>query len=254
MSTSVDQTTRDTVSKFVADGFMFTSFDVTVAVRRALGKGMFVSHHDVKNVVEGMYNDGDMQQHVRNVINVGANVEPWLYYHPTCDVTDYDPHWINNNPNQTNMKADVSSVPASTGYTPPSLDLDDEEDADEAEADVDTTPSCSTSAATTQTPVSSVRLGKNEHRLTVEGRLHIPINITRQAGLYPYQQVSLIRSKDKITIHPYAIPSSHQKIVKVNKDGRIRIGYWDLKYIAVAPKSTTFKVELDNSDIVIQTV
>jgi len=259
---SAQQEIQDTVQKFVSDGFMFTAFDITRTVRKAVGKSTFVSHSDVNNAVQSMHNSGDLDQYVRNLINVGANVEPWLYYHPYSDVANYDPHWGDNNLDQDGMKADTASAPASAsgGYAPASLDLDDEDEDDEDEDDdADTsasTPVASVTAAfgTPTNPIQGKKLGKNEHRVTKAGRLQIPINMARTAGFAPYQSVSIINGGDTLTVQGLPIPASNTVIVQVNRDGRIRLSQKILKAISSTPKSDIYKVERDNNEIVIQTV
>jgi len=46
---------------------------------------------------------------------------------------------------------------------------------------------------------------------------------------------------------------ANTSIVKVNKDGRIRLSHKILKALSSSPKSETFKVERDNDEIVVQT-
>jgi len=267
MDTTIEQAIRDAVEKFVNDGFMFTAFDVTRTVRKDLGKGTFVSHSDVNSIVQSMYGNGEMNSHVRDLINVGANVEPWLYYHPYSDVANYDPHWIDNDPDQDSMKADVSSTstpatPATSsgGYVPPTLDLDDDD-----EDDVDTGCGSATAGVTgahvaspASSPVASavkVKLGKNEHRLTKEGRLQIPINMARTAGFAPADNVTVVDNGGKLTITKGPLTAVNSVSVNsVNKDGRIRIPMTILGKISTNPKGEIFKVERDNSEIVIEVV
>lgn len=247
MDNTTEQTIRATVAKFVNDGFMFTAFDVTRRVRKDIGKSTFVSHSDTNRIVQGMHANGSMNSYVKDLVQVNANVEPWLYYHPYSDVSNYDPHWIENDPNQDNMKADLSAAPTTTAatYTPPTLDLDEE--------DEDSVPVASTSDTTT--PVSSVCLGKNQHKLTKEGRLQIPIDMARTAGFRPYQTVSVVKDGNKLTVTGGAFSAVNvQQRIVVNKDGRIRVCQSILTNISNNPKSETWQVERDNRDIVIETV
>lgn len=250
MSNSIEKTIRDVVDKFVSDGFMFTAFDVTRTVREEVGKSTSVSHNDVKTIIQNAFNNGELGQYVRDLINVGTKVEPFVYYHPYSDISNYDPKWILNDPNQDNMKADLSASPAvpvtpysSGGYQPPILDLDDDDD-----------DTVSVPASTSGSPPVSIKLGKNQHRLTSEGRLQIPINIVREAGLKVNQYASIINNNGSLTIVGQAIPSVNSEVVKVNKDGRIRICRSILKSLANNPQNEVFKVERNNGEIIIETV
>ena len=157
MSSNTQKAVKDKIEAFVQKGFMFTSFDVTRAVRVDLGSHIKVFHSGVKSMVNDMHDNGEMGTHVKEIISVGTSVAPWLYYNPSSDVNDYNPHWLDTDPNQDNMKAS-----ASVGYTPPTLDLDDEDD----------TPVSSVTAilpkANTATVIPTVRLSKNEHKTTKE--------------------------------------------------------------------------------------
>ncbi|MFA7218938.1 MAG: hypothetical protein WC119_00235 [Synergistaceae bacterium] len=260
MSNSIDQVIRDVIDKFVSDGFMFTAFDVTRTVREEVGKSTSVSHNDVKVIIQNAFNNGELGQYVRDLINVGTKVEPFVYYHPYSDIVNYDPKWILNDPKQDNMKADLSKVPStpvnpvtpstSGGYQPPILDLDED----------DTTPvSAAPSSTAGSLAISNAiqpknNLGKNQHRLTREGRLQIPINIVREAGFQVNQNTSVINDNGKLTIMGQAIPAVNSEIVRVNKDGRIRICHSILKSITSNPKNEVFKVERNNGEIIIETV
>ena len=253
MDSTVEQTIRDAVSKLVKSGYMFTAFDITKLVRVDLGKGTPVSHKDVNGVVQEMFNNASMDTYVRDIVSVGASVSPWLYYHPYSDVADYDPQWITNDPKQDDMKADVTATTSSSGgFTPPTLDIDDddEEDDDAVTYGVPAIP------APANIPVSSVttRLGKNEHRLTKEGRLQIPIHMARKAGFTPHQTVMVVEEGSKLTLASAPIAATNTTFVQVEKDGRIRLSSRMLKALAANPKSEVFKVERDNGGIVIETV
>jgi bifunctional DNA-binding transcriptional regulator/antitoxin component of YhaV-PrlF toxin-antitoxin module len=261
----IQQAIQDVTDEFVSKGFMFTAFDVTCTVRSKVGKSMFVSHSDVKTAVQNQYNNGDFDQYVRDLVSVGANIEPWLYYHPHSYISNYDPNWIDNNPNQNGMKADISNTSAS-GYAPPSLDLDDDEeyetdlDADENVSD----PSFSIPASSVTTVLGiptnpfqtkvTTKLGKNEHRVTKNGRLQVPINMVRTAGLKPYQLVCVVNECSKLTIQQPSIPDTNTFSLRVNGDGRIRLSSKILTSITATPKSEIYKIESDNSEIVIHTI
>ena len=266
MNGTIETAIRDTVTKYVNDGFMFTAFDVTRAVRLALGKGTYVSHSEVNGIVQTMFNNSEMGSHVRDLVSVGTGTQPWLYYNPACDLSDYDPHWISNDPKQANMKADVTGTVNSTGYTPPALDDEDDEDEDDYKNDVAVPSGCGSVAAhMTGTyshpsiPVSSVttskkRLGKNEHVATKDGRLNIPIHMVSAAGLAPLMPVTIVCCGTGLTIISGSTPAFNTVVSSVNKDGRIRVGYKSLRQISSQPLMEIYKVERSNSEIIIEKV
>ena len=76
---------RSIVNGKVMRGEMFTAFDITKELR---ANGKQVKHYEVKDVVHGMFMDGDMDDYHRNLGNVGN--PPAFIYHPQGeDVNNY---------------------------------------------------------------------------------------------------------------------------------------------------------------------
>jgi len=211
-----EQKTKDTVNDFVAKGYMFTAYDVTKTLRNA---GEFVKHSDVNAVVQSMRSNGEMDNYEREVVDVGSSVQPFVYYHPHSDVSKYDQHWVENNPNQDGMKNDPASGGSSSGYTPLSS--------------VTSKPTAPT-ATTSFTPPSilgtvTMSILKKQGIVQTtksENRLQIKLADVKKAGFTPHQTVYVHIAQNNDSVIVKDTPDTaiaKRKALYVNKDGRLRI-------------------------------
>ena len=260
MINSVETMVKQTIEKFVTDGFMFTGFDVTRTVRILVGKATYVAHSDVNSIVQEFYSDNEMDQYVRDLIDINGN-NAYLYSHSSSNISNYQSDWIKDNPTQNGMKVDITTkvapvgTPVGTGYAPPTLDDDDDDDALTVDA-VD--------ATSTLLVGDSYKIGlpkdivgndyeaddetdamDDKHQLTKEGRLQIPISMVRTIGLKPSQSFTVIKEYSKLTLYPDTLPAKNTYILKVNKDGRVRLSNKILKSLSMTPKKETFTFEVD---------
>lgn len=245
MSTkNIDDAVKATVETFVAKAFMFSAFDVTKTVRADLGKSVFVSHNDVRDIVSSMYANGLMDQYVRDLAKMGSSAEAWVYYHPISDINDYDSDWINSNPNQDGMKADKDSSNASATMPPLSFDVA----VGDTTLQVYTKDSLNTlfpnatfsdgfiKAIDSYVPPTSVNTKTNDckeklHDLTKEGRLNIPKSILEKAGIPTTDMFCLQVVGNTIVIANPNFSGSFDYIKYADKTGRIRLSLTDINPI-----------------------
>lgn len=92
-----DQTTNlsnddsDAVRRELAD-FMrmtriFTAFDITKIVRK---RGVRCKHDDVKQIVHSVYMSGGMSGYNRDLVDMGRDIQPWLYCPDSRDPSEYN--------------------------------------------------------------------------------------------------------------------------------------------------------------------
>lgn len=201
-----DSIVRTAVDGFVQKGFMFTAYDVTKFLRKA---GERVRHNEVNDIVKAMYSNSEMGQYKREIKDVGAPVSPFVYAHTYSDVNDYDVTWVDTNPNQDGMKYDTANV--CSAYVP-----------------LTTTPTPVPANIPVVPKAPKVSLPDGVHKVTSEGRLNIPIDAVKKvAG--SYSDFDVFVSLSKVILCPSAkTPST----VKINSDGRIRLGRNTLKQIS----------------------
>lgn len=88
---STVQVVEQTVAEKTQAGELFTAHDVTKAVRAKVGRGVNVSHNDVKQEVHNLFANGQMgSDYSRNLANLpGVPVQPWVYHRTTDDPASY---------------------------------------------------------------------------------------------------------------------------------------------------------------------
>lgn len=92
---------------------MFTAWDITVESR---SQGIQAQHHEIKLVVHGFFDSGSMGTDYKRVLHdVGAQVQPWLYYPKSANPKDY------NTPANFPPKKAVQSGPSISIGLPQSL-------------------------------------------------------------------------------------------------------------------------------------
>lgn len=203
MDDNQKQLVMNIVNSFVADGFMFTAYDVTRSMRK---NNIKVLHREVNDVVKSMFNNAKMGDYTRDLFDVGSTSVPWVYMHPLSDVQDYSPDWMQNNPTQENMRYVYA----------PTIDNESDEDEDDDEDEGETADA---TADSTNNDILYV---------TKENRLNIPKHLVRQAQLRPTHNVALFTDDNKIIID---LRSNCANCISpvltvncVNADGRLRIG------------------------------
>ena len=236
---------RDKVAEFVTAGYMFTAYDVTKSLRNS---GEQVKHHEVNDVVQAMFNNGDMNDYNRDVKDIGAPVKPFIYYSPYSDLNLYDKDWLTNDPTQKAManKSGASGSSGSSGYQPASL----------------TPASPAAAKASFPATIAAILVKKVAAKaptggrlITKEGRLTIPIHTVVNFGMKPHQAVYIYKGKIApalvLTQYPPAGPDYSAAInqLMVNRDGRIRLSQVDLKKISTG---NCFKVSRSVDALVVE--
>jgi hypothetical protein len=236
MDMQVETMVEDVVSDMLVNGFMFTAFDVTKKVRETLGKGTFVSHSDVNSLVQEKFLNGDLDPYVRDIVTIstnGVNSSPWVYHSPNSMANIYDPLWMKDNPTQIGMNVD-NNVPSNV-YIPTVFDVGG---------------SNCVSNGTLTVGVSDD--GVDTVKVTSERRLNIPLKIVEDCGFMPHEFVSVFVDNNTLRVsHDVFVTDSH--VIKVNTDGRIRIGNSMLSEIA-SSNVTEFKVRSENNEIFVEAV
>ena len=83
----LNATVRNAVTEKVNANEMFTAFDITKAVRQSGGRAY---HSQVKGIVHGMFQNGEMTGYDRMVVDLpNSPGRPYLYYPPTADPSTY---------------------------------------------------------------------------------------------------------------------------------------------------------------------
>ena len=78
------------VEAVTGDKQMFTAFDIT---RRLRAKGEHIAHSDVRDVVHGMYRDGEMHDdYIRTLQNINTSDTAFVYHMPSHDLSEYKPY------------------------------------------------------------------------------------------------------------------------------------------------------------------
>ena len=222
-----DSIIRTAVDGFVQKGFMFTAYDVTKFLRKA---GERVRHCEVNDIVKSMFANSEMGQYKREIKDIGSPVSPFVYAHTYSDVNDYDAAWVDTNPNQDGMKYDTaSSSGASTvgAYVPLTS--------------VGTTPVAPVTPVTPVVPKApKVSLPIGVHKVTSEGRLNIPVSVVDSIG-WLRQKIGITMNKIGVTVINNTMkvivldPNPSAAIgetVRINSDGRIRLGRSTLDQIS----------------------
>lgn len=83
----LNATVRQAVTDKVNANEMFTAFDITKAIRQT---GARAYHSQVKGIVHGMFQNGEMTGYDRTTIDLPNNPgRPFLYFPPTADPSTY---------------------------------------------------------------------------------------------------------------------------------------------------------------------
>ena len=209
---------KTVVDEFVSKGFMFTAFDVTNLLR---SNGSQVFHSEVNKAVQEMFRHGEMTDYEKDIVDVGAPVSPFVYYHRNSDVSNYQSDWIDNNPDQNGMLNDSTKDNGISQPTPSSYG-------------VNPTPITPTPNVTVKTTKASIP--KGAYNVDKDGRLNIPPTLVNSLGVEPWDFVGVMTDSKKLVIATEtlanSISSGYYKKYMVNKDGRIRINCSILKTIS----------------------
>ena len=115
---SNEEIIEEVVTEYVKDREAFTAYDITLACRR---KGMPGRHLAVKQIIHetidavcNLLEDEEDILYMRTLIDVGADVEPWLYHHEEFEITDYKPLKRDDRDNIT-VDDTVNTVRVDTG-------------------------------------------------------------------------------------------------------------------------------------------
>lgn len=265
MDATMTQKVKNTVLDLVGRGFMFTAFDVTKVLRN---DGDRVRHGDVNQAIQQMFTDNELGMYTRDTVNVGAPVQPWVYYHPYSDVANYRQDWVEANPDQTGMRhADGSATDdgdsnLSTNAVPPVGTVAHVQAAPSAPVTPSTTPPVAVAPGVTvgKVDASVTRSMSSANRVYLpqnEGRLNIPPVLVRQ----------IAKSGDMIRVDctiDYSAPANHQKRLviapassggrmdyMVNKDGRIRLSRSATAYLN---GSGQYEIKLENGNLVVAAI
>jgi RNA-directed DNA polymerase len=108
----VDPATRLRVQQIVlnqiATSSMFTAYDITVEARK---QGLQLRHDDGKDIVHEMFQTGIMGASInRSVVDVGAQVKPFVYHRFDIDPQNYNPN-----------TAGISNMPSTSSTSTSSL-------------------------------------------------------------------------------------------------------------------------------------
>ena len=251
MDAAMRQKTVDTVNDFVNRGFMFTAYDVTKTLRK---DGSRVRHSDVNSVVQELFSQNQMGMYNRETVNVGAPIEPFVYFHPYSDVNNYKSDWVEANPTQAGMKQDEPDTDDTLTVTPASTSANGNGDGSTNPSDAATTSAASPGAV--NPPVAAVnhpRSTKNVKIPTREVRLQIPSQMIKQHLGQPGSPLTVVPAIDyssgtavkKLIISP---PTLNTKVYyKVNKDGRIRLAPEFVRFLG----GTTYDIHPNNGEIVV---
>lgn len=221
------------VNGFVKKGFMFTAFDVTKFLRAS---GSTVRHSDINSAVKHMFNDGEMNDYLRDVKDVGAPVAPFVYYHQNADLDNYITDWLENNPDQDGMKND-GDIDDGSGIVQPTA------------SSYGTTATKAPVSVAKATPTKTT-LPKGVKSTDKEGRLYIAPVVTQSAGLHPKQVVWVVTDNSKLVITTNSAAKGSWPY-SVNSDGRIRICRSVLDRI---PKGNGYKVSASTGNIEVVSV
>lgn len=259
MDATMLQKVKDTVSDFVNRGFMFTAFDITKVVRK---DGHRVRHGEVNQAVQQMFADSEMGMYTRETVNVGAPVEPWVYYHPYSDVANYRQDWVEQNPDQNGMKnadgSDSDDGNLSVHPTTPTAQTQPTNDGDGSTNSVPSpaSPTIATGATSVKSSATVTRSLNSANRVYVkqsEGRLNIPPVLVRQIASVG-DAIQVDRIIDMAASHPnnkrllIAKTVTGRRDYKVNSDGRVRISSQILNYLN---GNGTYEIVMDNGNLVV---
>ena len=86
-----------------------------------------------------------------------------------------------------------------------------------------------------------------------EYRLNIPMSLSKSIGFLPYDCVYLSIDNGRIKASRYGQKDKDLTVIKVNSDGRIRIGKLMLDQIACI-STTKFKISVENNEIFVEIV
>jgi hypothetical protein len=196
----VMQKVKSVVNKFIDDGFMFTVWDVTATLRN---QGEKIRHSEVRDVLHGMFRSGEMKNYLRDIVDLELGTNPYCYYHPSCDIENYDEFWIVSNPTQDGMKADTTNNTLSNTNPIPDNNSVSQNDSDSSDQIIS---------------------------LTSENRLNVSPALMSSIGLNPGDDYSVAYADSSLKLFVCPTPSGLRGSVnKVNSDGRGRISLVHLK-------------------------
>ena len=215
INSNTEQKIRQVVNGFVQKGFMFTVYDVTRFLRKGGNK---LRHHDVHEIVEKMYADGEFIQYTRDTMDVGAPVNPFVYHHPYADLNKYEQTWVDSNVDQIGMKNDNNGDTGTVQATAPVADQD-----------------------VSQT--TKVEAPEDGYSITKEGRLNISPEMVDEIADGAYSELYVVNSNGKILVKASTADGDKEVLgrVGVNNDGRVRVCK---SFLCKISQGNLFKVNL----------
>lgn len=100
---------KNIVLELISKEIMFTSYDITKIIRKDIE---YIRHSNVNNVVKNMYSGSEMPNYIREQIDVGEEVNPYLYFNVNSDPSTYNKNWVENNINsEINQLTQFISTP-----------------------------------------------------------------------------------------------------------------------------------------------
>lgn len=209
------QKVETVVNQFVNDGFMFTAWDVTAFLRKN-GERIFLA--EVKDVIVRMFINSEMGTYTRDVVDLNLSPNPFCYFHPSCDIANYDKNWLVSNPTQIGMKLDTTPTTIPYGNSV-SCNLDSSD---------------------------------NIVSLTSENRLNISPALMSSIGLNPLDKYGIYYANNsqvkKLII--CAETTTCNACNRVNADGRGRISMIDLENsFSIVDSNSKFKLTINNQAI-----
>jgi len=85
----VTETINNIVAEWIADGRMFTAFEVSLEAKE---RGADERHRNMKDAIhQALSRFGSTRGYTRTLMDVGANNEAWVYHEGDADPSDYRP-------------------------------------------------------------------------------------------------------------------------------------------------------------------
>jgi len=217
----VSNDVENVVNSFVAQGKMFTAFDVTKLLRK---QGFQCNHRDVRLVVHSMHMRGGISpDYVRTNHEIDNAVWAFVYHEYRDDVNQYDP--------SADLSVGDGALAVKVLVQDPAEDEDDEDDVTVADSSTDK-------------PVLSAAV-----TVDARGRACVKAACTRAIGLKSHDYVSICNISNGISGNRFvsirtATPKNGNYIV--DKDCNIRIGrhVWEMMGLPTVCDAYSDRIEI----------